>query len=66
MTQPLYQTRVLTEKADLDCKIAKLQAFMDSPKALELISPSEEDRLTSQLDAMLQYSACLAARVAAW
>jgi hypothetical protein len=59
-----HQERVITEKAELDEKIRKLNLFVkDNPTFLTL-PKHERFRLMDQLDVMRRYSAILADRIA--
>ena len=64
MIQP-HQQRVIDERADLDGRIAKLAAFIDSPTYLA-VCHEEQERLEDQLDVMHIYSEILAARIRAF
>lgn len=60
-----YQQRVMDEKAELDDRLAKLNAFWANPQFDKL--PSEEkQRLESQARVMQEYSDILAARISAF
>lgn len=62
-TVPPHQQRVLDEKAELDERLAKLDAFIrDSPVFLTL-PDDERYHLQQQSKVMLQLSAILAARI---
>lgn len=58
-----YQKRVVQEHLDLDDKIRKLRAFMDSEQAM-LIPKIDHCDLLNQLDAMNDYLSILADRIA--
>ena len=60
-----YQGRVVTEKAELDDKSVKLNAFFDSA-TFDKLSSEEQDRLHRQYELMVQYSAVLGERIAAF
>lgn len=64
MIQP-HQQRVIDEKAELDGRIAKLAAFVESPVFLS-VCHDEQERLKDQLDVMRIYSEILAARIRAF
>ena len=64
MIQP-HQQRVIDEKAELDGRIAKLSAFVESPVFLS-VRHDEQERLEDQLDVMRIYSEILAARIRAF
>ena len=61
----LHQYRVIEEKADLDVKMDKLTAFIDTP-VFGGLPDAEKDRLTRQLHFMGQYTAVLGERIAAF
>ena len=60
-----HQQRVVEEKEQLDDKIQKLEAFLNSDK-IELVDGHERTLLGSQLHAMKTYSAFLNARIQYW
>lgn len=60
-----YQERVVAERRQLNEKIARLEAFVDSD-AYPRLSETEQDLLKQQLAAMRQYRYILALRVALW
>ena len=60
-----YQERVVLAKADLDAKLAKLQAFF-STETFAGLSVPETERLHRQAICMQEYSAVLAERVRAF
>ena len=60
-----YQERVVAEKVDLDEKIDKLTAFIDTPIFAGL-DAAEQDRLLRQLHSMGDYTAVLGERIAAF
>jgi hypothetical protein len=57
-----YQDRVLNEKAELDSRLARLQAFLNRPTFNEL-AIDEQERLRRQAAVMQEYSEILAARI---
>ena len=57
--------RVIKEYSDLNEKIAKLSLFMTSP-VHEKMNEAEKYLLLHQLDAMINYSCVLQARLAIW
>lgn len=60
-----HQQRVVIEKAELDEKLAKLAAFMNTQRFTAL--PIDEfARLTRQFTCMVEYSAVLGERIAAF
>ena len=60
-----FRDRVRAEAAELDDRINKLAAFLPSD-TFNNLSKDEQDRLTSQLAAMQDYSACLSERIRAF
>ena len=60
-----YQKRVIEEKAALDEKIKKLEAFLSLPEShMSLyVSEMEKARLNSQYDTMVKYSNILNQRI---
>lgn len=60
-----HQQRVVDEKAELDEKMDKLTAFMDTPIFSHLPVP-EQERLAQQLMHMGNYTATLHERIAAF
>ena len=60
-----HQQRVVAEKADLDAKIAKLQAFKAGPTWTGLPG-AERGRLDAQFSIMQAYSRILEMRIAAF
>jgi hypothetical protein len=60
-----HQQRVVTEKAELDEKLAKLLAFFQTPIFAGL-SEAEQTRLRNQARFMDGYSAVLGERIAAF
>jgi len=60
-----HQERVVTEKAELDDKSAKLNAFFNTAM-FDKLSSEEQDRLHRQYELMVQYSAVLGERIAAF
>ena len=61
--RPAYQQRVYEEADALNDKIAKLQAFLDSP-AFEPLEFKASSLLVQQLDTMLVYASILKRRLA--
>jgi hypothetical protein len=60
-----HQQRVVTEKAELDEKLAKLLAFFQSP-TFRTLTEAEQSRLRNQARFMDGYSAILGERIAAF
>ena len=60
-----HQQRVVTEKAELDEKLAKLNAFGQGP-IFATLPPDEQERLIRQSKIMDQYSVVLGERIAAF
>lgn len=60
-----HQQRVLDEKRDLDDKLHRLTAFISSEKFSTIVQDeAERGRLVCQEEAMKDYSAILAERIA--
>lgn len=59
---PEYQKRVIAEKIDLDTKIDSLKTFKGSEQ-FKAIDTAEQERLTSQLLTMREYSQILVDRI---
>lgn len=57
-----HQVRVIAEKAQLDDKIAKLDAFTKTP-AFKSLTALDDELLTTQLSCMREYSSILARRI---
>ena len=63
---PPHQQRVLAEKAELDERLSKLDAFiLDNPLYLQLPG-DEQKRLSAQSEAMASYSSILGERIASF
>lgn len=60
-----HQQRVVDEKTDLDAKMDKLTAFIDTPIFASL-AEAEQERLVRQLHHMGNYTAVLGERIAAF
>ena len=58
--RPAYQVRVIEEKAELDAKIQKLAAFLESKPMLE---DRAAELLSAQFGVMNEYSAILESRI---
>lgn len=62
-----HQQRVVQEKEELDEKLSKLSAFIDSPNfAITVKDENEIARLVCQEEIMKDYSEILAERIAAF
>jgi hypothetical protein len=61
-----HQQRVVEEKADLDVKVAALQKFIKQSPHFDTLDIGEQWRLTTQAHIMVQYSAILGERIAAF
>lgn len=61
-----HQQRVVTEKAELDEKICKLDTFINGESFGDLCAFAECCRMINQLHVMKQYSAILGERIAAF
>ena len=57
-----YQERVVAEKKELDEKISKLEAFIQSYRFVD-ISEDDQDLLPRQLKAMREYASILGERI---
>lgn len=60
-----HEERVVAEKAELDTKLEKLRAFVNS-RAFESVAIAERERLQTQVFAMEAYSAVLGERIEAF
>ena len=60
-----YQDRVLNEKAELDQRLGKLQAFL-STATFNSLDADEQARLRRQAGIMQEYSVVLGERLAAF
>lgn len=60
-----HQQRVVNEKAELDDRLSKLQAFVENPKFIS-IDTGEQRRLLEQRNIMLAFSDILGDRIAAF
>lgn len=64
---PAHQQRVIAEKAELDEKLGKLSAFINSEKFTSIVSDAaERERLVCQEETMRDYSGILGERIAAF
>ncbi len=61
-----YQQRVVDEKKDLDEKLDKLKAFIETNPTFKDIHADERGRLGRQFDTMAEYSSILSQRIAAF
>ena len=62
-----HQQRVVQEKEELDEKLSKLSAFIDSPNfTITVKDENESARLVCQEEIMKDYSEILAERIAAF
>lgn len=64
LLQP-YQSRVVSEKAELDEKLTKLRDFLGT-ETFAGLDGAEKDRLQRQADHMSAYSSVLGERIAAF
>ena len=60
-----FQQRVVDEKAELDEKLSKLDAFVLTGK-FDALPNAEQERMQRQQKAMGEYSAVLGERIAAF
>ena len=66
-TLPDHQQRVVTENKELDEKLQKLKAFIESEKFASVVTDlAERERLIRQEKAMRTYSEILKERIAAF
>lgn len=65
MNMEEFQERVVTEKRELDEKLARLRAFIGSER-LAGVAEAERSRLNRQFIAMTKYSDILGERIAAF
>lgn len=61
-----HQQRVVDEKKELDEKLDRLKAFIDTNPIFKTLPDDERKRLRRQFDAMAEYSSILSQRVAAF
>jgi hypothetical protein len=61
-----HQQRVVAEKADLDDRMGKLDAFIAQNPMFLKLDPAEQERLTRQYRYMEQYSRVLGERIEAF
>jgi hypothetical protein len=64
-TMQPHQQRVVDEKKELDEKSSKLNAFFNTA-IFDKLSSEEQDRMHRQYELMVQYSAVLGERIAAF
>jgi len=60
-----HQQRVVAEKVELDDRLTKLKAFLETDR-FKSLDPAEQDRMHAQANAMARYFGVLAARIAAF
>jgi predicted NUDIX family phosphoesterase len=63
--RPGYQVRVIEEKDDLDDRLDRLNAFLDSPQ-FDDVDPAERERMLKQRNCMAELSAILGERIDAF
>lgn len=61
-----HQQRVVEEKKELDEKLDKLKAFIETSSVFKALPADECGRLGKQFDAMAEYSSILSQRIAAF
>ena len=61
-----HQQRVVTEKVELDEKLAKLKTFIERSDVYTRLDNAEQKRLEDQASIMTEYSAILGDRIAAF
>jgi hypothetical protein len=59
-----HQQRVVDEKKELDEKLDKLKAFIETSPIFKGLHQDERGRLNRQFDVMAEYSSILAQRIA--
>lgn len=63
MEKPEHITRMQDERADLEERIAKAQAFLDGPGSQTILNRTQIHLLNIQLDAMRAYCRVLNVRI---
>ena len=61
-----HQERVVNEKKELDEKLDKLKAFIETSSVFKSLPDDERRRLELQFDVMTEYSSILSQRIAAF
>lgn len=61
-----HQERVVNEKKELDEKLDKLKAFIDTSPTFKGLHEDERGRLNRQFDVMAEYSSILSQRIEAF
>ena len=61
-----HQQRVVDEKKELDEKLDKLKAFIETNPTFKSLLADERGRLGRQFDVMAEYSSILSQRIAAF
>ncbi len=61
-----HQQRVVDEKKELDDKLDKLKAFIETNPVFKSLHVAERRRLDRQFDVMAEYSRILSQRIAAF
>ena len=61
-----HQQRVVDEKKDLDEKLDRLKAFLETSPIFNGLPADERERLGRQFDVMAEYSSILSQRIAAF
>jgi hypothetical protein len=61
-----HQQRVVDEKKELDDKLDKLKAFIETSPVFKSLHADERGRLGRQFDVMAEYSSILSQRIAAF
>jgi hypothetical protein len=61
-----HQQRVVDEKKELDGKVDKLKAFIETSPTFKGLPADERGRLGRQFDVMAEYSSILSQRIAAF
>lgn len=61
-----HQQRVVDEKRELNEKLDKLKAFIETSSIFKSLTADERGRLGKQFDAMAEYSSILSQRISAF
>jgi hypothetical protein len=65
-TMQPHQQRVVDEKKELDEKLDRLKAFIDTNPTFKTLHEDERGRLNRQFDVMAEYSSILSQRITAF
>ena len=61
-----HQQRVVDEKTELDGKLDRLKAFIETNPTFQTLDGDEKGRLNRQFDVMAEYSSILGQRIEAF